>query len=207
MFVRQPQTGRATTPDPVPAWMAGAGSGVSPRQATVEARTRPAPTVTAACPLTGRGDRSGSSEQEAPLHGARHSFAAIALVRHCEHRATASVAKAQRGRSSRESRSSRGALSPCTPRCSRSRRRDRFAARPIPEQAPSRVAWARAVPRDRCDLAHTVVAWPGVAVISSLPAHALLPIVQLISLVAPRARARVRGEAGAPQLARRQRRS
>ena len=35
-------------------------------------------------------------------------------------------------------------------------------------------AWSRAVPRDRCDLDHTVVAWPGVAVISSLPAHALL---------------------------------
>ncbi len=45
------------------------------------------------------------------------------------------------------------------------------------QQAQSRVAWARAVPRDRCDLDHTVVAWPGVAVISSLPAHALLPIV------------------------------
>jgi len=127
MFLRQPQTGRATTPDPVPAWMAGAGSGVSPRQATVEARTRPAPTVTAACPLTGRGDRSGSSEQEAPLHAARHPFAAIALVRHCEHRATASVAKAQRGRSSRESRSSRGALSPRTPGCQRLRQRARFA--------------------------------------------------------------------------------
>jgi len=42
MFVRQPPTGPASTPDPVPAWMAGAGSGVSPRQATVEARTRPA---------------------------------------------------------------------------------------------------------------------------------------------------------------------
>ena len=40
MFVRQSPTGPATTPDPVPAWMAGAGSGVSPRQATVEARTR-----------------------------------------------------------------------------------------------------------------------------------------------------------------------
>ena len=45
------------------------------------------------------------------------------------------------------------------------------------EQAQSRVAWARAVPRDRCDLGHPVVAWPGEAVISSLPAHALLPIV------------------------------
>jgi hypothetical protein len=46
------------------------------------------------------------------------------------------------------------------------------------QQAQSRVAWARAVPRDRCDLDHTVVASPGVAVISSLPAHALLPIVR-----------------------------
>ena len=46
------------------------------------------------------------------------------------------------------------------------------------EQAQSRLASARAVPRDRCDLDHTAVAWPGVAVISSLPAHALLPIVQ-----------------------------
>ncbi len=46
------------------------------------------------------------------------------------------------------------------------------------EQAQSRVAWARAVPRDRCDLDHTVVAPPGVAVISSLPANALLPIVR-----------------------------
>lgn len=46
------------------------------------------------------------------------------------------------------------------------------------EQAQSRRAWARAVPRDRCDLGHAVVAWPGVAVISSLPAHALLPIVR-----------------------------
>ena len=45
------------------------------------------------------------------------------------------------------------------------------------EQAQSRVAWARAVPRDRCDLGHPVVAWRGGAVISSLPAHALLPIV------------------------------
>jgi hypothetical protein len=36
------------------------------------------------------------------------------------------------------------------------------------EQAQSRVARARAVPRDRCDLDHPVVAWPGVAVISSL---------------------------------------
>ncbi len=34
-----------------------------------------------------------------------------------------------------------------------------------------------AVPRDRCDLDHSVVAWPGVAVIPSLPAHALFPIV------------------------------
>ena len=31
------------------------------------------------------------------------------------------------------------------------------------EQAQSRLTWARAVPRDRCDLDHTVVAWPGVA--------------------------------------------
>ena len=30
----------------------------------------------------------------------------------------------------------------------------------------------------RCDLDHAAVAWPGVAVISSLPAHALLPIVR-----------------------------
>ena len=51
------------------------------------------------------------------------------------------------------------------------------------EQAQSRVACARAVPRDRCDLDHTVVAWPGVAVISSLPAHALLPIVRRRSAV------------------------
>ena len=49
------------------------------------------------------------------------------------------------------------------------------------QQAQSRVAWARAGPRDRCDLDHTIVAWPGVAVISSLPAHALLPIVHLSS--------------------------
>jgi hypothetical protein len=49
------------------------------------------------------------------------------------------------------------------------------------EQAQSRVAWARAVPRDRCDLDHQVVAWPGVAVISSLPAHALLPIVEAVA--------------------------
>ena len=41
----------------------------------------------------------------------------------------------------------------------------------------------------RCDLDHTVVAWPGVALISSLPAHALLPIVHLISLVERRPRA------------------
>ena len=46
------------------------------------------------------------------------------------------------------------------------------------EQAQSRLAWARAGPRDRCDLDHPVVAWPGVAVISSLPAHALLLIVR-----------------------------
>ena len=46
------------------------------------------------------------------------------------------------------------------------------------EQAQSRVAWARAVPRDRCDLDHPVVAWPGLAVIPSPPAHALLPIVR-----------------------------
>ena len=45
------------------------------------------------------------------------------------------------------------------------------------QQAQSRVAWARAGPRDRGDLDHTIVAWPGVAVISSLPAHALRPIV------------------------------
>jgi hypothetical protein len=41
------------------------------------------------------------------------------------------------------------------------------------------------VPRDRCDLDHTVVAWPGVAVISSLPAHALLPIVEADLKYAP----------------------
>jgi hypothetical protein len=46
------------------------------------------------------------------------------------------------------------------------------------EQAQSRAAWARAGPRDRRDLDHPSVAWPGVAVISSLPSHALLPIVQ-----------------------------
>ena len=46
------------------------------------------------------------------------------------------------------------------------------------EQAQSRFAWARTVPRYRRDLGHAVVAWPGVAVISSLPAHALLPIVR-----------------------------
>ena len=45
------------------------------------------------------------------------------------------------------------------------------------EQAQSRAAWARAGPRDRCDLDHPFVTWPGGAVISSLPAHALLPIV------------------------------
>ena len=45
------------------------------------------------------------------------------------------------------------------------------------EQAQSRLASARAVPRDRCDLDHPVVASPGVAVISSPPALALLPIV------------------------------
>ena len=52
------------------------------------------------------------------------------------------------------------------------------------EQAQSRVAWAPAVPSDRCDLDYTVVAWPGVAVISSLPAHALLPIVLCASELA-----------------------
>ena len=46
------------------------------------------------------------------------------------------------------------------------------------EQAQSRVAWPRARPGDRRDLDHAAVAWPGVAVISSPPAHALLPIVQ-----------------------------
>ena len=51
------------------------------------------------------------------------------------------------------------------------------------EQAQSRVAWAPAVPRDRCDLDYTVVALPGVAVISSLPADALLPIVRTSSEV------------------------
>ena len=45
------------------------------------------------------------------------------------------------------------------------------------EQAQSRFAWPRAGPGDRRDLDHPVVAWPGVSVISSLPARALLPIV------------------------------
>ena len=45
------------------------------------------------------------------------------------------------------------------------------------EQAQSRVAWERCVPRDGCDLDCPVVAWPGVAVMSSLPTRALLPIV------------------------------
>ena len=35
---------------------------------------------------------------------------------------------------------------------------------------------------------HPVVAWPGVAVISSVPAHALLPIVQSATLASRRAR-------------------
>ena len=63
------------------------------------------------------------------------------------------------------------------------------------QQAQSRVAWARAAPRDRCDLDHTVVAWPGVAVISSLPAHALLPIVRSESRAVQRADACSRTEA------------
>jgi len=41
--------------------------------------------------------------------------------------------------------------------------------------------WARAGPGDRCDVDHPSVAWPGVAVISSLPSHALLSIVLLDS--------------------------
>ena len=43
------------------------------------------------------------------------------------------------------------------------------------EQAQSRVAWAPAVPSDRCDLDYTVVALPGVAVISSLPRISAAP--------------------------------
>jgi len=39
---RFPPTWKSSTPDPVTAWMAVAGSGVSPRQATFEARARPA---------------------------------------------------------------------------------------------------------------------------------------------------------------------
>jgi hypothetical protein len=51
------------------------------------------------------------------------------------------------------------------------------------QQSQSRVAWHGPYRADSCDLDHTVVAWPGVAVISSLPAHALLPIVHLSSAV------------------------
>jgi hypothetical protein len=61
---------------------------------------------------------------------------------------------------------------------------------PDSEQAQSRLAWAWTVPRDRCDLDHPVVAWPGVAVISSLPAPALLPFVRTGSEVCVEARAR-----------------
>ena len=42
------------------------------------------------------------------------------------------------------------------------------------------------------DLDHLAVAWPGLAVISSLPARSLLPIVHLNTLAAARLRARVR---------------
>ena len=62
--------------------------------------------------------------------------------------------------------------------CGRLRQRARFAGRPILSkhnlvlrgQAPDR--------GDHRDIDHPVVEWPGVAVISSLPARALLPIVQ-----------------------------
>jgi len=42
LIERVPPTGPASTPDPVPAWMAGAGSGVIPRKATLEAPVLPA---------------------------------------------------------------------------------------------------------------------------------------------------------------------
>ena len=65
------------------------------------------------------------------------------------------------------------------------------------EQAQSRVAWPRAGPGDHRDLDHPVVAWPGVAVISPLPARALLPIVHLSSELggAPGARSVTRATA------------
>ena len=64
MIERVPPTRTSSTPDPVTAWMAVTGSGVSPRQATLGARARRAGRYRRRLPLTGRGHRSGSSENE-----------------------------------------------------------------------------------------------------------------------------------------------
>ena len=59
-------TGPAPTPDPVAAWMAVAGSGVSPRQATVEPRPRRASCRSFRLPTSGTRPANSPSENHLP---------------------------------------------------------------------------------------------------------------------------------------------